>query len=128
MSELLNVQANESRVMNDGQTVMPPASVFTETADAVSRLSLLLVYVAGQNVLKGRDASVISQDLPCGVVARLLRIDMDELETALGRLGACGYIEPMADGGLMLLNLAGLRRLAFQGANGPGMASARHAA
>ncbi len=128
MSELLNVQANETRVTSDGPTVMPPASVFTETADAVSRLSLLLVYVAGQNVLKGRDASVISQDLPCGVVTRLLRIDMDELEIALGRLGASGHIQPRADGGLKLLDLAGLRRLAFQGATGPVMPSARHAA
>jgi CRP/FNR family transcriptional regulator, anaerobic regulatory protein len=77
----------------------------------LERIAALLVTLARGNAYEGRDPSVITDALSCGVVAGYLNMSVDELARWLGELNARGLVEVCAQG-LRLKDFDELERLA----------------
>jgi CRP/FNR family transcriptional regulator len=63
------------------------------------------------NAYEGRDPTLVTDSLKCGVVAGYLNMTVDQLAAQLAELERRGLIEP-CDRGLRLKNLDALERLA----------------
>jgi CRP/FNR family transcriptional regulator len=77
----------------------------------LGRIAALFVTLARCNAYEGRDPTVITDSLSCGVVAGYLNISVDELAQWLTELKTRNLVEP-CDKGLRLKNLHELERLA----------------
>ena len=88
------------------------SELLTAQRGILSRVGALLVALARQNSLEGRDPRLITDELECGAVAAWLAIDVGELAAALIGLERSGLIERCPPNGLRLRDLAGLARLA----------------
>jgi CRP/FNR family transcriptional regulator len=77
----------------------------------LQRVAALFVTLSRYNAYEGRDASLITDSLKCGVVAGYLNMSVDLLAAQLTELEAQGLIEP-CDKGLRLKDLGALERLA----------------
>ena len=81
----------------------------------LERVASFLVFLARDNGHCGRDASIIAEDLRCGVVADLLHLSVDDLEAHLVSLQQIGLIRATETGALKLLDIVQLERLADGG-------------
>jgi CRP/FNR family transcriptional regulator len=77
----------------------------------LERVAALFVTLARGNAYEGRDPSVITDSLSCGVVAGYLNMTVDDLAHWLTELEARGLVEVSAQG-LRLRNFDELERLA----------------
>lgn len=77
----------------------------------VQQVASLFVTLSRNNTYEGRDPSIITDSLECGVVAGYLGMSVDQLATYLTELKARGLIEA-SDKGLHLKDLAALESLA----------------
>lgn len=77
----------------------------------LERVAALFVTLARCNAYEGRDPSVITDSLSCGVVAGYLNMTVDDLAHRLTELEARGLVEVSAHG-LRLRNFDELERLA----------------
>jgi CRP/FNR family transcriptional regulator len=80
----------------------------------VECLAAFLIAVSRQNAYDGRDPTIISDSLECGVVASLLDIDIDILSHALLELKHLGLIEDLPDGRVRLKSVPRIERLSEQ--------------
>ena len=78
----------------------------------VERVAAFLITLSRANGYEGRDPSVVTESLQCGVVADWLGMSIELLSTALGELARQGLIEYSPPHELRLKDLAGLERLA----------------
>jgi CRP/FNR family transcriptional regulator len=78
----------------------------------VARVASFLVYLAQNNADHGFSHKVIADDMTCGTVAGWLGLSMDELAAHLVFLNRLDLIVPDASGGLLIVDRAGLERLA----------------
>jgi CRP/FNR family transcriptional regulator len=85
--------------------------VHRDRTDPAQRVAALFVTLSRYNAYEGRDPSLITDSLKCGVVAGYLNMSVDHLAVQLTELEARGLIEP-CDQGLHLKDLDGLERLA----------------
>jgi CRP/FNR family transcriptional regulator len=76
-----------------------------------ARVAALLVALARQNGLEGRDPCVVGDELECGAVAAWLGIDVQALANALKELEQSGLIEQAPPAGVRLSDRARLERL-----------------
>jgi len=79
-----------------------------------NRLAAVLVALARQNRLEGRDPCLVTDELECGAVAQWLSIDVGELTEALMTLQRSGLIERSPPSGLRLCDVPALERLASE--------------
>lgn len=77
----------------------------------VQRVAALFVTLSRNNAYEGRDPSVLTDSLECGVVAGYLGMNLDQLAALLSELEARGLVEA-SDGGLHLKDLTALESLA----------------
>ena len=77
----------------------------------VEALAAFLCCVSRQNVHEGRNATIITDTLKCGVVANLLGFEMKTLEDALVDLKGQGLIQERSNGQLIILDLERLEHL-----------------
>lgn len=75
------------------------------------RVAALFVTLSRYNVYEGREPSLITDSLKCGVVAGYLNMSVDQLALELTEMEARGLIEP-CDKGLRLRDLEALEKLA----------------
>lgn len=87
------------------------ALVFGGRAKPLERVAALFVTLSRCNTYEGRDPSLITDSLTCGVVAGYLNMSVDFLARQLAELEALGLIAA-CPGGLRLANLNGLEKLA----------------
>ena len=87
------------------------ALVFDGRAKPLERVAALFVTLSRCNAYEGRDPSLITDSLTCGVVAGYLNMSVDFLARQLAELEALGLIAA-CPGGLRLANLNGLEKLA----------------
>jgi len=80
----------------------------------LGRIAALFVTLARCNAYEGRDPSIITDSLSCGVVAGYLNMSLDDLAHWLTELEALDLVEATARG-LRLKNLDELERLADAG-------------
>lgn len=78
----------------------------------VSRVAALLLALSQLNKNEGRDPTLMSDSLSCGVVADWLGLDLDSLADALVELEKKELIRPSPPQGLRLIDFAGLEELA----------------
>jgi CRP/FNR family transcriptional regulator, anaerobic regulatory protein len=78
----------------------------------VARVASFLVYLAQNNADHGFPHKVIADDMTCGTVAGWLGLSMDDLAAHLVFLNRLDLIVPGASGGLLIVDRAGLERLA----------------
>lgn len=78
----------------------------------VERVAAFLITLSRVNGYEGRDPSVVTDSLRCGVVADWLGMDIQSLSAALGALAKQGLIAYSPPHELRLKDLAGLERLA----------------
>ena len=83
-------------------------------SEPLERVAALFVTLARCNAYEGRDPSIITDSLSCGVVAGYLNMSLDDLARWLTEMKACDLVEPSARG-LRLKNLDELERLADAG-------------
>ncbi len=76
----------------------------------VQRVAALFTTLSRFNAYEGRDPSVITDLLTCGVVAGYLDMSLDLLQAQLAELEARGLVEPCAKG-LRLKDIDALERL-----------------
>jgi CRP/FNR family transcriptional regulator len=81
---------------------------------ALERIAALFVTLARCNAYEGRDPSILTDSLSCGVVAGYLDMSVDDLAHCLTELEALHLVEA-APKGLRLKNLDELERLADAG-------------
>ena len=86
-------------------------------------VAAFLVVVSRQNVHEGRDPTIISDSLKCGIVTSLLDLDIDTLERALLELQNMGLVEQYPTVGLRLRDIEALERVADGDHQGMGAAS-----
>jgi CRP/FNR family transcriptional regulator len=79
-------------------------------ARPLARIAALFVTLARVNAYEGRDPTLITDSLSCGVVAGYLNMTVDELGHWLAELKARNLVEPCARG-LRLTNVDELERL-----------------
>jgi CRP/FNR family transcriptional regulator len=84
-------------------------------AAPVVRAAALLVTLSRCNAYEGRDPTIITDSLSCGVVAGYLDMTVDGLAQILVDLKHRGIVE-VCDGGLRLTNLPELEQLADEAA------------
>jgi CRP/FNR family transcriptional regulator len=77
----------------------------------LERIAALFVTLARCNAYEGRDPSVLTDSLSCGVVAGYLNMSVDELAHWLTELESLALVEAVPDG-LLLKNLDELEKLA----------------
>jgi len=80
-------------------------------AEPLGRIAALFVTLARCNAYEGRDPTVITDSLTCGLVAGYLNMSVDELSHWLGELKNRDLVEACASG-LRLKNLHEFERLA----------------
>lgn len=78
----------------------------------IERLASFLIAASRYGTHEGRDPTIISDSLKCGVVASYLALDLDELGRLLLELERRQLIEHRPPHGLVIKDLAGLDRLA----------------
>jgi CRP/FNR family transcriptional regulator len=78
----------------------------------VQRLAGYLAAASSMSGREGRDVAFVSNEISSGFVAERLKMDIATLEAALLSLKKQGLIEPTADGGLRLTDVAALEALA----------------
>ena len=83
-------------------------------SEPLERVAALFVTLARCNAYEGRDPSIITDSLSCGVVAGYLNMSLDDLAPCLTELEALNLVEASARG-LRLKNLDELERLADAG-------------
>ena len=83
-------------------------------SEPLERVAALFVTLARCNAYEGRDPSIITDSLSCGVVAGYLNMSLDDLAHWLTEMKARDLVEPSARG-LRLKNLDELERLADAG-------------
>lgn len=76
----------------------------------VQRVAALFVTLSRYNAYEGRDPSIITDSLKCGVVAGYLGMSLDQLAVHLSELEARGLIEA-CDSGLRLKDIEALQAL-----------------
>lgn len=81
-------------------------------ANPMQRLAAFLLSLSSISRNEGRDASFIADTLQCGFVAECLTMSLDTLSSCLLALEERGLIEPRANGGLRIRDLAGLEDIA----------------
>jgi hypothetical protein len=86
--------------------------VATAAERPVARVATFLMYLAQNNADHGFPNNVIADDLTCGAVADWLGLSMDQLAAHLVFLNRLDLIAPDSSGGLRIMDLAGLERLA----------------
>jgi len=77
----------------------------------LERVAALFVTLSRFNAYEGREPTMITDSLKCGVVAGYLNMSVDELAAQLSEMEARGLIEPCAKG-LRLKDLDGLEKIA----------------
>jgi CRP/FNR family transcriptional regulator len=77
----------------------------------LERIAALFVTLARCNAYEGRDPSVLTDSLSCGVVAGYLNVSVDELAHWLTELESLDLVEAVPNG-LLLKNLDELEKLA----------------
>jgi len=77
----------------------------------LGRIAALLITLGRYNAYEGRDPTVITDALSCGVIADYLGMNVDDLAEALAELARRGLVEA-SDKGLQLKSLYALERLA----------------
>jgi CRP/FNR family transcriptional regulator len=82
-----------------------------ESLGPVRRVAALFVTMSRYNAYEGRDPSLVTDSLKCGVVAGYLNMTVDQLAIQLAELERRGLIEP-CDRGLRLKDLDALEQLA----------------
>jgi CRP/FNR family transcriptional regulator len=87
------------------------ALVYGSRARPLERVAALFVTLSRCNAYEGRDPSLITDSLTCGVVAGYLNMSVDYLARQLAELQALGLIAT-CPGGLRLANLNELEKLA----------------
>jgi hypothetical protein len=78
----------------------------------VARVAAFLVALSYFNGHEGRDHSIVSDSLDCGVVAAWLRLDLDALGRALVALESSGAIEQFPPNALRIVDIHLLEELA----------------
>src|SRR5262249_16697905 len=78
----------------------------------VERVAAFLVALSRNNKDEGRDPSIITDSMQCGVVATYLSMSVDALAKLLAELQSLGLIEPPSPRGLRLKDLNALEHLA----------------
>jgi CRP/FNR family transcriptional regulator len=82
-----------------------------EHPSALERVAALFVTLSRYNAYEGREPTLITDSLKCGVVAGYLNMSVDELAAQLSAMEARGLIELCAKG-LRLKDLDGLEKIA----------------
>jgi CRP/FNR family transcriptional regulator len=82
-----------------------------EHPSALERVAALFVTLSRYNAYEGREPTLITDSLKCGVVAGYLNMSVDELAAQLTAMEARGLIEPCAKG-LRLKDLDCLEKIA----------------
>lgn len=82
-------------------------------------LAALLGCISQLNTYEGRDPHVVGDCLTCGVVADLLDLDIDRLESALVQLQRQALIESTDDGAIRIVSLDRLDRFCDADPGGP---------
>jgi CRP/FNR family transcriptional regulator, anaerobic regulatory protein len=95
------------------------SSVRFSRQNPLGRVAAFLLTLSRENELEGRDPTVLSQPLECGVVADFLALSTERLGSLLVELERRGLIEPLRTDGLRLTNLAGLEGLAGRAISEP---------
>lgn len=80
-------------------------------AKPLGRIAALFVTLSRCNAYEGRDPSVLTDSVSCGLVAGYLNMSVDDLSHWLSELASRGLVEP-CDRGLRLKNLHELESLA----------------
>jgi len=80
-------------------------------AKPLGRIAALFVTLSRCNAYEGRDPTILTDSVSCGVVAGYLNMSVDDLAHWLSDLASRRLVEP-CDRGLRLSNLAELERLA----------------
>lgn len=96
---------------------LPPEAIAGPLSNAaafhrsiVERTAAFLIVVSRNNGYEGRDPSLITDDLGCGIVADMLGFDIDDLGLALRDLQTRGLVDCDKDGGLRLIDIEALDR------------------
>ena len=87
------------------------SSVRFSRQNPLGRLAAFLLALSRENQDEGRDPTLLSQPLECGIVADFLALSVDRLGSLLVELERRGLIEPLGTEGLRLTNRAGLEGL-----------------
>ncbi len=87
------------------------SSIKFSRENPLGRIAAFLLTLSRQNEQEGRDPSVLTQPLQCGVVADFLALSIDRLGAFLVQLNQRGIIE-QTPGGLRLTDVAALEALA----------------
>ena len=80
-------------------------------AGPLERVAALFVTLSHYNAYEGREPTLITDSLKCGVVAGYLNMSVDQLAAQLSEMEARGLIEP-CEKGLHLKDLDGLEKIA----------------
>lgn len=77
----------------------------------IIRTAAFLLVASGNNANEGRDPTIISDELKCGMVAGYLDIDVEELAGAVRELARLGFVAAGPAHALRILDLPALERL-----------------
>ena len=78
----------------------------------VERVAAFLMAISRQNAHEGRNPTIVSDTLKCGIVASLLDLDIETLASALLKLQDIGLVEQYPGAGLRLKEIEALERMA----------------
>ena len=82
----------------------------------IGRVAAFMLAISDFNADEGRDPSIVSDALKCGVVAEWLKLDLNDLQSALAELAKRCLIAPSTGEGIRLLDLDRLEVLAGRSA------------
>jgi CRP/FNR family transcriptional regulator len=88
------------------------SSVWFSRQNPLGRLAAFLLTLSRENEQEGRDPTLLTQPLECGVVADFLALSVERLGSLLVQLERRGLIETCASQGLHLTDIAALESLA----------------
>jgi CRP/FNR family transcriptional regulator len=78
----------------------------------IGRVAAFLLAISDFNAEEGHDPGIVSDAMKCGVVAKWLKMDIDDLQRALVELGKRCLIAPSTGRGIRILDLERLKVLA----------------
>jgi CRP/FNR family transcriptional regulator len=78
----------------------------------IESVAAFLVAVSRQNAHEGREPTIVSDSLKCGIVTSLLNLDISTLSRALLELQGMGLVEQCPAAGLYLKDIKALERIA----------------
>jgi len=104
-------QARLTAAIEREVTFLKDSLVQQTAASPLQRVAALFVTLSRYNAYEGRDPSLITDSLKCGVVAGYLNLSVDDLALRLGELEARGLVQP-CEQGLRLVDLDSLESLA----------------